>query len=747
MLGSRLGSDRDAGQRAGGGCGWEWRMKCNPWRWLWGLFALLPLGLLAIVSSRSSIEADLAARVREHLKRSGQDWAQVTFEAREARIGGRAIDEADAEKAAQVAFDTWGVRSTTSVATLIEKIEKYEWLAERANNFVKLGGFVPNEKARAEIHAGVKASFPTATIEDNMKLARGAPAADVWHSAITFGLTQLAQLKSGQVKLEQTSMTLTGEAATLPAYTKVKTALGGLPKGVQLKHEAVSAPIVRPYTWAARLGGDQLLLGGYVPSQKDREALIGAARSAHPKVKIVDEMQIGAGAPDGYISAAAAVLMELAKLEDGRAELRDTSLSVAGLADDQSKADSVRAGLKKVPSSIRLADQIKYRDPPPPPTPTAQLAVMSPYRTSVFAGTGTVVLSGFVPSEQTRQALIDLAKQRFPNRAMVDQMQLGAGQPEGWDKCVVAGLAAVQRLGNGRVHFVDRRLEITGRTQSVDLAQTLSGDVKTVVGNDCEADVKITLERDVAGDEAKVKAEADRLRAEAEAKSRADAERAKAAIDQSAEARQKAAAVARADADAKARVEAEARQRAEAAAQARAAGEAKTRADGEARQRAEAEARTRAAADEERRRQLVAAQTPPAASQPRQSATVEQRNQMLDRCQHELKDASRDGIYFKRASAEIEAKSFPTLNRLAEVTVRCIEARIDIEGHTDTDGTPDRNQRLSERRAQSVLDYLVKAGISPARLSAIGYGDSRNVTSNETAENKARNRRIEFTVK
>lgn len=681
-------------------------MKCNPLRWLWGLFALLPLALLAIVSSRAGIEADLTARVKENLKRSGLTWAEVVFEGREARIGGRAADDGDPDKATQIAFDTWGVRTSTSAATLLERVERYEWLAERQGNVVRLAGHVPNDKVRAEILAAAKAALPNITVEDNMRLARGAPALDVWTGGITFGLKQLAQLKAGQVKLEQTSMTVTGEAATLPAYTSVKTALGSMPKGVQLKQDAITAPLVRPYTWSARFAGDQLVLGGHVPSQRDRESLLATAKSAHPRAKLVDEMQIGAGAPDGYMVAVAAAVTELAKLEEGRAELNDASLTVQGLAGDAAKADGARAGLKRIPGAIRLADQIRHREPPPPPPP-AQVQAISPYRTSLFAGTGTVVLSGHVPSEPTREALIALAKQRFPNRAIVDQLQLGSGQPDGWDKCVATGFAAVQRLGNGRANITGNRLEVAGVTTVADIAQSLAADVRNAAGSECQTEVQVRLERDAAAEEAKAKAEAERLKAEADAKAKAEAER--------------------------------------------------LRAEAEARQRADAE---------RRRQPQVAAPAPPPPPPPApradpppaprvdppppplvQSPAVQQRNEMLERCQQDLKAAASEGITFRRASAEIETRSFPTLNRLAEVAARCADAQIEIEGHTDSDGTPDRNQRLSDRRAQSVLDYLVKAGVPPSRMSAIGYGETRAIAPNDTADNKALNRRIEFTVK
>jgi len=72
---------------------------------------------------------------------------------------------------------------------------------------------------------------------------------------------------------------------------------------------------------------------------------------------------------------------------------------------------------------------------------------------------------------------------------------------------------------------------------------------------------------------------------------------------------------------------------------------------------------------------------------------------------------------------------------------------IEIEGHTDAEGADERNQPLSERRAQSVVDFLIKAGVPTERMKAVGYGSSRPVAPNDTSANRARNRRIEFTVK
>ncbi|HAJ42986.1 MAG TPA: hypothetical protein DCM00_10065, partial [Alcanivorax sp.] len=69
---------------------------------------------------------------------------------------------------------------------------------------------------------------------------------------------------------------------------------------------------------------------------------------------------------------------------------------------------------------------------------------------------------------------------------------------------------------------------------------------------------------------------------------------------------------------------------------------------------------------------------------------------------------------------------------------------VEIAGHTDSKGSDEYNQALSERRAESVRDFLIDLGVDPGRLQARGYGDTRPVDSNATDEGRERNRRIEM---
>lgn len=105
-----------------------------------------------------------------------------------------------------------------------------------------------------------------------------------------------------------------------------------------------------------------------------------------------------------------------------------------------------------------------------------------------------------------------------------------------------------------------------------------------------------------------------------------------------------------------------------------------------------------------------------------------------------------DNIYFDSGSANIKPESYPILDSVAILLRDNPSARIQIAGHTDSDGSASSNQTLSERRAQSVYQYLVSKGIAGNRLTTIGHGESNPVAPNDSAANKARNRRIEFTV-
>lgn len=100
-------------------------------------------------------------------------------------------------------------------------------------------------------------------------------------------------------------------------------------------------------------------------------------------------------------------------------------------------------------------------------------------------------------------------------------------------------------------------------------------------------------------------------------------------------------------------------------------------------------------------------------------------------------------IEFASASAEISAKSAPLLDKLAQEARGC-PGNIRIEGHTDSVGRTNFNQRLSIERAAAVRAALITRGIAAQRLQSQGFGARRPVGDNHTAQGRAKNRRIEF---
>jgi OOP family OmpA-OmpF porin len=103
-------------------------------------------------------------------------------------------------------------------------------------------------------------------------------------------------------------------------------------------------------------------------------------------------------------------------------------------------------------------------------------------------------------------------------------------------------------------------------------------------------------------------------------------------------------------------------------------------------------------------------------------------------------------IAFAPGSAVFETGSREALDRLGDIFRSCAPGRIEIGGHTDSQGSTGLNQRLSRARAEAVLDALMVRGVALDRLAARGYGEEQPVASNETEIGRARNRRIEFTA-
>ena len=103
-------------------------------------------------------------------------------------------------------------------------------------------------------------------------------------------------------------------------------------------------------------------------------------------------------------------------------------------------------------------------------------------------------------------------------------------------------------------------------------------------------------------------------------------------------------------------------------------------------------------------------------------------------------------ILFDTGKSSIKAQSEAVLGDITAILKEYPTAKFTVEGHTDSVGSDQLNQRLSDSRANSVKEYLVKSGIDAFRLSALGYGESKPIDSNKTRAGRANNRRVEINL-
>jgi outer membrane protein OmpA-like peptidoglycan-associated protein len=105
-----------------------------------------------------------------------------------------------------------------------------------------------------------------------------------------------------------------------------------------------------------------------------------------------------------------------------------------------------------------------------------------------------------------------------------------------------------------------------------------------------------------------------------------------------------------------------------------------------------------------------------------------------------------EGMLFAQESDELTPASRDNLRRLATSFEQYPNTRVMIVGHTDTQGGTDRNQSLSERRAQALAGFLEQIGVNRARMTAIGRGDAEPIATNDSDAGRQWNRRIEIAI-
>ena len=828
---------------------------CNWRKWIWpGILATVLLTALAMLMKSGSIEQDLQAKALGDLSGT-HSWAQVELDGRDLTLSGIAPTQEAADDALQIADNAYDVRIASSSVELPPIADPYQLSAVKGDGTITLSGSVPDDSVRAALVESAKSALGDGEVVDEMTLARGAPGG--FAALAGFGISQLTDFTSGSSELQGTALSVKGEAPSVEIYEAVNSALSGdLPGGGSLASAEITAPTADNYTLTASKSASGIVLEGYVPSTAVRSEVVAAAESAGDGNAVTDNLQLALGAPEAFAGTATFAISQLSGMSSGTATLSASDLSVTGDAKTIADFDAINSALRNnLPQGVTLArDQVTS-------------PAISPYTFAAEEGESGIVLTGYVPDEETRAALVAQAGQATSG-TLTDRLETGPGAPDGFADLAGFGLNRLGEFSTGSVSLSDLSLSVRGTAdspQAYDAANAaLSGAIpaggnvvlsditrSTVspytfsassddgilvldgyVGSEAQKAEAVTYARTLAPNDRVIDrlviangapdgvdwTAANRLAI----KGASQLMKGKAAISDNAYTIE---GMARTNSDfeaintemgaslpasldlAKADIRrpiitpyvwsfenlensapalsgyvpddglseagiaqiqsrlgtgSEVANTLEIGAGAPNNFGAATSVAIQAASRlvngkasitgTELMVSGEALSDQaaEQIRTNVENGLPPGFSgshdiSVRQVTLVPEVD--ADECQTLLTDSMKqNSILFETAKAVIKPDSFGLLDRLSFVVRRCPAVTVEIAGHTDSDGSDEYNQSLSEERANAVRSHLVQTGIFVGRLRAVGYGETQPIADNSTDEGKARNRRIEFTV-
>ncbi len=389
---------------------------CQPKKWWWGLLPLALLWVFAMWQKAGPVAADVKARAES----AGLAVAGMTpgLAPLAASVAGRDVTLAGDVRAPDLQPGTvravdaeFGIRRVDSALKLAQAQRPYTWSAQREGNRVTLTGFVPDNTAKAANAAAAARAFPNAEVNDQQRIAFGAPAG--FAAAAAAGLAELGSLTSGKASINDGNFCIEGAAATSDGYLALLPRLANPPQGFTRAACAVTPPTVTPYLWsAAKAASGAITLSGFYPSDAVRAEINTAVRAATPGAAVTDAMKPALGAPASLMGMVTAGMGQLSRMVEGTASISNTIFNVVGRGPASFEAcDALRRGVAgQLAQGFSLGNAaiecpapppppVVAAPPPPPPPPPVALswsAVKSP--------TG-IVLSGMAPSAAAKAAV------------------------------------------------------------------------------------------------------------------------------------------------------------------------------------------------------------------------------------------------------------------------------------------------------------------------------------------------------
>ncbi len=654
----------------------------------------------------------------------------------------------------------------------------YEFNAVIDGGAVNLTGYAPSAEAKAAIEADAKAAFPDKTITNGLKLAGGAP--ENYASFVKFGFGQMAAMGNGSVSIVDTNYSIKGtpaDPATFEAVTKA--AKDSLPAGATLVMADIVKPAepapaqepapepapapAAPYVWTAQSGADGVKVEGSVPTADVGAAALDLAKRRFVKSEVTDAQTVLEGAPEGFADAQGNMLRSMSYLTDAKSTITDKKVTLEGTAPSEAVkklvTDKATAGM---PAGFELAADIKVVAPA---EVAAAPVALEPYVWTAVSNADGLKLEGSVLSADVGRSILEVASSSFGGKAVTNAQAPRNPSPAGFAAAQSEVLKGLAQLQEGNAKVMDQAVSLTGVAATEEIKAAVTKSVTDALPEGYALTAAITVPApppapEPAPEPAPAPAPVPYVWAATTGPAGVKVEGSVPSTDVSA---------ANLDLAKRRFVKSEvtdAQTVLEGAPEAFPDSQAVSLkalsylTEGKAMHSDKTVDITGIAPSEAVKALVIKNATAnmpqgyalttnitvvePPAPAPAPEPAPAPAPVAVD-CVVEVTELLKTGqINFETNKSIILDGSKEVISKIGTALGTCPAVKIEVVGHTDSDGSNAYNNRLSQDRARAVRKALVAMGVEAGRIKSTGLGETAPIAGNDTEENKAKNRRIEF---
>ena len=222
---------------------------------------------------------------------------------------------------------------------------------------IKLKGSMSSEEDQKTLIGLVKASFPSATVNNRVKIRKSAANRDVKIGGLSFALKLLGYVETGNASVDDNGVWIEGSASTAVILNEVKKTLANdRPTGVPIRSVRIAPPTK---SWTASVTKDgSLTISGVVPDESGKQLVTAAATRMWPECDVVDLTGVNTHLPDRWMKAAFHALNLLRLLENGSVEITEQSIRLKGDAPSETAAMLIDARSTEIPTGFSLNSEV-----------------------------------------------------------------------------------------------------------------------------------------------------------------------------------------------------------------------------------------------------------------------------------------------------------------------------------------------------------------------------------------------------